>query len=206
MTAVRVMTLPFQRTRRPIEVLPPVELSTERLLFRPLSLADRRRVLDAVRHSRESLQGRIPLNRPEETDEAMLQRWVETAAETDNNRTAWRRAAFTESGVFVGVFNLIRLDYGLEWSCEAHWWVDRRFTGRGYATEGVRALMDFATADRPVGLGMSTVRAMIQPTNHASIRVAERAGLRPTGRTERLPLAGVDRPHLVYERPVLVNA
>lgn len=204
MTAVRVMNLPFQRARRAIEVLPPVELSTDRLLFRPLSLADRRRVLDAVRHSRDSLRGRIPLNRPEETDEAMFQRWVETAADTDNNRTAWRRAAFTESGVFVGIFNLIRLDYGLDWSCEAHWWVDRRFTGRGYATEGVRALLDFAAADRPVGLGMTTVRAMIQPTNLASIRVAEKAGLRTDGSTELLPVDTDHRPHLVFEHRAAV--
>lgn len=205
MTAVRVMTLPFQQTRRTIEVLPPVELSTDRLLFRPLSLADRRRVLDAVRHSRDSLLGRIPLNRPGESDGGMFQRWVETAAETDNNRTAWRRAAFLDSGVFVGIFNLIKLDFGLEWSCEAHWWVDRRFTGRGYASEGARALTEFAIADRPVGLGMTTVRAMIQPNNPASIRVAEHAALRPTGRTELLPVGGDDRPHLVYERAVPVN-
>jgi RimJ/RimL family protein N-acetyltransferase len=199
------MTLPFQRTRRPIEVLPPVELSTDRLLFRPLSLADRRRVLDAVRHSRESLLGRIPLNRSGETDEAMFHRWVETGTEADSNRTAWRRAAFLESGVFVGIFNLIKLDFGLEWCCEAHWWIDRRFTGRGYASEGAQAIMVFATADRPVGLGMTAVRAMIQPNNHASIRVAERAGMRPTGRTELLPVGQTDRPHLIYERGILAT-
>jgi RimJ/RimL family protein N-acetyltransferase len=207
MTAVRVLTLPFQRTRRPVEVLPPVELSTDRLLFRPLSMADRPRVLAAVRNSRETLDARIPLNRPGETDEAMFARWVESAMESDNNRSAWRRAAFLENGTFVGLFNLIRIEFGLEWGCEANWWVDRRFTGRGYATEGVGALLRFATGDVPLGLGLHRVRAMIQPTNAASMRVAEKAGFRETGSVELLPVGeGVHRPHRVFERTAGVPA
>lgn len=206
MTAVRVMTLPFQRTRRPLEVLPPVELSTDRLLFRPLALADRSAVLDAIHRSRASLADRIPLNRDDETDGAMFTRWVEIAAECDNNRAAWRRAAFTERGAFVGLFNLIRIELGLEWTCEANWWVDDRHTGRGYATEGVDALLQFATGDSPVGLGITRVRAMIQPDNPASLRVAEKAGMFDTGETDLLPIAGVHRPHRVYEFAARVRA
>jgi RimJ/RimL family protein N-acetyltransferase len=52
---------------------------------------------------------------------------------------------------------------------------------------------------------MTAVRAMIQPNNHASIRVAERAGMRPTGRTELLPVGQADRPHLIYERGMLAT-
>ncbi len=199
MTAMQVMTLRTGRTRRPVEVLPPVELTTNRLCFRPLAMSDRAQVLAAVRCSREALLGRIPLNRPGETDEAMFARWVETAAETDNNRSAWRRAAFLENGSFVGLFNLIRIEFGLEWSCEANWWVDRRFTGRGYATEGVHALLEYATYDMPIGLGLARVRAMIQPTNPASLRVAEKAGMRPTGIVELLPIDDSYRPHAAYE-------
>lgn len=199
MTAVRVMTRPIQRNRRPVEVLPPVEVTTQRLHFRPLAMSDHPQVLAAVRHSRETLEGRIPLNRPGESDEAMFVRWLETAVETDNNRTAWRRAAFLESGHFIGLFNLIRIEFGLEWTCEANWWVDRRFSGRGYATEGVDALLQFATTDMPVGLGMSRVRAMIQPTNHASLRIAEKLGLRDTGLTELIPVDESHRPHRLFE-------
>lgn len=206
MTAMRVMTLQARRTRRPVEVLPPVELTTNRLLFRPLAMADHAQVLAAVRCSRETLLGRIPLNRPGETDEAMFLRWVETAAETDNNRSAWRRAAFLENGSFVGLFNLIRIEFGLEWSCEATWWVDRRFTGRGYATEGVDGLIQYATHDMPVGLGMTRVRAMIQPTNPASLRIAEKLGMRPTGAIELLPVGESHRPHAVYEHTVGIGA
>lgn len=199
MTVARLIKPVAHRARRAVEVLPPVELTTNRLFFRPLAMADRAQVLAAVRCSREALRGRIPLNRAMETDEAMFVRWVETAAESDNNRSAWRRAAFLENGSFVGLFNLIRIQFGLEWSCEANWWVDRRFTGRGYATEGVHGLLEYATHDMPVGLGLGCIRAMIQPTNAASLRVAEKAGMRPTGVVELLPLDEDHRPHAVYE-------
>lgn len=200
MTAVRVLNLPIQRSRRVVEVLPPVERSTDRLLFRPLAFSDRARVLAAVRHSREALETRIPLNRPGESDDAMFDRWVRSAADTERDRTAWRRAAFLPGGAFVGLFNLIRIEFGFESVCEANWWVDRRFTGRGYATEGVTALAEHALSDRPLGLGLDRIGAMIQPANGASARVAEKAGFRPTGRVEVLPVGGAERRHLVYER------
>lgn len=205
MTAMRVMTLQTRRTRRTVEVLPPIELTTNRLLFRPLAMADHAQVLAAVRCSRESLEGRIPLNRPGETDDAMFVRWVETAAETDNNRSAWRRAAFLENGHFVGLFNLIKIEFGLEWSCEANWWIDRRFSGRGYATEGVDGLLHFAMTDMPVGLGISRIRAMIQPNNPASMRIAEHNGMRDTGVVELVPVGDVQRPHRIFERIASIN-
>lgn len=202
MQPTQVKTHTFQRTRRPFEVLPPVELTTSRLQFRPLAMADAGRVIAAVRHSRETLADRIPLNREGEPDHAMFRRWVESAAEGDANRTAWRRAAFLDSGTFVGAFNLIKIEHGLEWTCEATWWVDRRFTGHGYASEGVDALMHFATADIPVGLGLTRVRAMIQPNNPASLRIAAKTGLRDTGETELLPIGDAYRLHTVHELTV----
>lgn len=206
MTAVRVMTLPLRRTRRPVEVLPPVELTTDRLLFRPLAMADRSQVLAAVEASRAALLHRIPLNRaldPDttETDADMFERWVGAAVESDNNRSAWRRAAFLPNGRFVGVFNLIKIDRGLEWSCEANWWVDQRLAGRGLATEGVEALLRYATADLPVGLGLHRVDAYIQPDNTPSLRLARRLGMRDTAEMSLLDIDGVVRPHRLFQHP-----
>lgn len=213
MTTVRVMTNPIHdhrprpRTGHLVEVLPPVEVTTDRLNFRPLALADRSQVLAALDRTRDAMVDRLPLNRAvdtdqtdgrSESDDAMFTRWVETTIETDNNRTAWRRAAFLEDGTFVGCFNLIKIERGLGWSCEANCWVDARFHKHGYASEGVEALLHFATADLPIGLGLHRVIGMIQPDNHASIRVAESLGFRRAEDADLLEINGVHRVHDRY--------
>lgn len=55
------------------------------------------------------------------------------------------------------------------------WKVGMAWQGRGYATEAARALVDWLR-----GSGVTDIRASIHPGHAASIRVAERAGLRRT--------------------------
>ncbi|MFK7884184.1 MAG: GNAT family N-acetyltransferase, partial [Phycisphaerales bacterium] len=129
----------------------------------------------------------------------LFTRWVETTIETDNNRTAWRRAAFLEDGTFVGCFNLIKVERGLDWRCDANCWVDAIHQRLGYAREGVEALLHYATADLTVGLGLHRVIAMIQPENTASCRVAESLGFKETGESDLLDINGVPRIHNQYE-------
>ena len=63
---------------------------------------------------------------------------------------------------------------------ELAWTLGRPHWGRGYATEGARAALDyaFATLEQP------HVISLIHPDNTASIRVAERLGEQLEGRTE----------------------
>ena len=59
--------------------------------------------------------------------------------------------------------------------------MDPAFQGRGYATEAVRALVDYAFDT----LGADVVRAYASAENLPSIRVAEKAGLTLVERFER---------------------
>jgi RimJ/RimL family protein N-acetyltransferase len=77
---------------------------------------------------------------------------------------------------------------------ELAWMLARRYWGRGYATEGGRAALDFAFEE----LGQEHVISLIRPINSASIRVAERLGERLEG-TARVAdveylVYGIDRP------------
>ncbi len=63
---------------------------------------------------------------------------------------------------------------------EVGWMLRRRYWGRGFATEGARASLDYAFGV----LGCEHVISLIRPENAASIRVAERLGERLEGRTE----------------------
>jgi RimJ/RimL family protein N-acetyltransferase len=91
----------------------------------------------------------------------------------------WRAAIERSSGRAVGLIalNLAGPEVA-ELPDDDHeigWWIDPAVWGRGYATEGGRAIVDEAFSR----LGAPSVVARIQPANTASTRVAAALGLRP---------------------------
>lgn len=74
---------------------------------------------------------------------------------------------------------------------ELSWTLYAGHRRRGYATRAVRLLIDYALDDH--GLGLSRVRARVEPGNEASLRVATRSGLRREG-VERVARGTGDRP------------
>jgi RimJ/RimL family protein N-acetyltransferase len=58
---------------------------------------------------------------------------------------------------------------------EVGWWFDPAVWGRGYASEGARAIVAEAFGT----LGAASVAARVQPANAASLRVAAAVGLEP---------------------------
>jgi RimJ/RimL family protein N-acetyltransferase len=69
--------------------------------------------------------------------------------------------------------------------------LERSAWGRGYATEAARAVRDFAFGD----LGMQRLIAIIDPSNIASIRVAEKIGMHHEA---EVMLEGYTHPDHVY--------
>ncbi len=189
--------------RRPVEVLPKPDLTTQRMVFRLLTPNDEAAFIEAVDRSRSLLRRWIPLNHENESDEHLFNRTMTKARVQRIENVAWRRAAFIENGEdagrFVGMFNLIKIERGLEWSCEANWWIDSQFAGRGFATEGVQGMLDYALAEHPVGLGLHRVRAQICKDNPASVRVAEKCGFAKNGARDLLDINKALVQHDEYE-------
>lgn len=65
---------------------------------------------------------------------------------------------------------------------EIGWTLGRQYWGKGYASEGARCALEYAfdTLDK------EHVISLIHPENQGSIRVAERLGEKPEGKTEVL--------------------
>lgn len=176
--------------RRPIEVLPRPDLTTQRLVFRLLTPQDQDAFVDALRHSRSDIRRWIPVNHEGESDSRFFNRVMTRARVQDIEGNAWRRAAFIEhgehAGRFVGMFNLIKIQRGLEWNCEANWWIDSRLSGQGFGSEGTQSMIDFALAHHPSGLGMHRIRCYVCADNEASVRIAQKSGFVGTGQRELL--------------------
>lgn len=87
------------------------------------------------------------------------------------------------TGEFVGEIGFADWTRGLEPDIsgrpEAGWVIAKPFWGQGYCTEAVRAAHDWLDHDNP---GRST--CIIEPDNHASIRVAQKVGYRDVCPTE----------------------
>ena len=110
--------------------------------------------------------------RAEELSAGMLVHW-------HMHGFGWRAAVERESGHAVGLIALAhpRADVA-ELDVEDHeigWWMDPAVWGRGYATEGGRAIV----AEAFGRLGAPSVVARVQPANAASLAICAALGLEP---------------------------
>jgi RimJ/RimL family protein N-acetyltransferase len=98
----------------------------------------------------------------------------------------WRVAVERDTGQEVGLMAINRAEgvVGLaDDDFEIGWWLDPPAWGKGYATEGGRAIVDEAFTR----LGAPSVVARVRPDNAASLRVAAALGLVPEAdRIDRL--------------------
>ena len=97
------------------------------------------------------------------------------------------------SGEMVGQIGLHRFSYNNETAYEVCYMLKYQYFHQGYASEGVRAMMDYAF----VKLGIPAVYAQIKTNNAASIRVAERAGFIKQSVFSK-HYNGKDMPHYLY--------
>jgi len=144
-----------------------VEIETERLILRPLAIAD----LDAL----VKLQADPEVARfIGSFTRAELADWVQGNIDEWAERGHSRMAIIErDTGELVGRTGVRRLPQFDE--LELAWALAAEVRGRGYATEAAAACLDWALREhRP-----EYVTSMIDPHNTPSIAVAERLGMRP---------------------------
>lgn len=102
-------------------------------------------------------------------------------------------AEVQETGEFVGMVGLLREMLAGKDLLGIGWMLRRDCWGHGYATEAAQAVL----RDAFERLGAAEVIADIRPENVASIRVAERLGMRAEYEVVKR-YRGKDMPHIVY--------
>jgi RimJ/RimL family protein N-acetyltransferase len=147
-------------------------LETARLVIRPFVAGDASglfRILGDAEVMRFSVDG-------PHRDAAVTARWIDAVAR-HQARHGFSICAVVErgGGALVGKCGLAVLADG---RTEIAYRTRRDRWGSGYATEAAAAWLGRAFGS----IGLTHVVAMIEAANHASIRVAEKIGMHPTGR------------------------
>ena len=190
----------MRRSRPPTETIRHISLGRRGSLGRVRPTGDRRKSVSLLGAASYSLAVEIETERlllrawrPEDFEDfARISSDPEVMRYIANGLPATRSQAWRTMAVFVGHWSL--RGYGL-WAAEERgtgkfigriglwnpegwpglevgWLLDRAYWGRGLATEGARAALDYAFTT----LGADHVISVIDPANTRSIRVAENLG------------------------------
>ncbi len=160
----------------PILIDIPAELLTDRLRLRTPLPGDGPTLNEAVCASHQELAPWMvwakSLPSLEESEAFVRSQHAKFLARTDLQLLVFER----KSGVLVGSSGMQRIDWELR-SFEIGYWLRSGYTGRGYATETVRAIAEFALTQ----LQAHRVEIRVDERNTASLAVAERCGFTREG-------------------------
>ncbi|MDQ0256869.1 RimJ/RimL family protein N-acetyltransferase [Evansella vedderi] len=149
----------------------PHEFYSERLLIRLPQPGDGKLVHSAITESMKELKPWLPFAQKEQTVEE-VEANIRDAHIKFLKREDLRFHIFhKETGEVIGCSGLHRIDWDVP-KFEIGYWVNSRFSGRGYITEAVRRISDFAFDD----LKARRVEIRCDATNTRSRAVAERLG------------------------------
>ena len=169
------------------------------MLLRALTRHDADEFMRVLEVSRADWAPWMPSAPAGASDADVFEQELERAAAGRAAGTHLRLAGFLTDGELAGLFSLNEIVRGPFQSAYAGWSVSADQMRRGLGTEGVRALLDVALDGPPEGLGLHRVQANIIPRNAASLRIAEKVGLRREGLALRyLRIAGHWEDHVMF--------
>jgi RimJ/RimL family protein N-acetyltransferase len=158
-----------------------VRLEGEGIVLRPFTEDDVPAVADACRDPEIARWVPVPVPYTEEDARSYIAEIPDTRAIVD-----------ASSGELLGSIGWQVVDQG---NVQIGYWVKREARGRGSATSALRLLSRWALEE----LGTARVQLLAEPENHASRRVAEKAGFTPEGTLRRyLDVRGERRDGIMF--------
>ena len=176
-------------------------LVTKHLLLRPPRTGDVTEIRRVLRANHEHLKPWNPAPPPGEDPTSI----TEVSNTVLRQRRDWKRgrgyvfmlADRAQPATFIGKIALSGVMRGAMYGAYLGYWMAAEVQSRGLATEGLRAVLDFAFG----AAGLHRVQAAIMPRNPRSLRVIEKLGFRREGYAERyLQIAGTWEDHILFAR------
>lgn len=170
-------------------------LHSERLILKLLDEKDAELVLTYLLRNREFLQPWEPERFEEfytlDTQRQLLAKEAEQHRSGELHRLWIFRKEQPER--VIGSVALSNLVYGVFQSCNLGYRLDAEEMNRGYMTEAIRLMIDYAFK----GLGLHRIEANIMPRNEASLQVVRKLGFYEEGRAIKyLKINGIWEDHI----------
>ncbi|MGN1386274.1 MAG: GNAT family N-acetyltransferase [Bacillus sp. (in: firmicutes)] len=121
----------------------PSEFTTERLLIRMPVPGDGKTVYEAITASLPELKPWIPFAQKEQSEQDLEANVRQAHLDFLSRKDLRLHLFLKESGQFIGSSGLHRIDWTVP-KFEIGYWIDSRFSGKGYMTEAVQGITDFA--------------------------------------------------------------
>ena len=156
---------------KPILLEFPSELTTERLYIRMPRFNDGKQIFESLLNSQGELKAWLPFANTVLTEEN-----VEIECRQAHIRFLQRKELRMylfdkETGAFVGSSGYHNINWDIP-SLELGYWLDSRYTGKGYMTEAIQALTDFAFEQ----LNVKRIVIKCDPKNVKSKEIPVRLG------------------------------
>jgi RimJ/RimL family protein N-acetyltransferase len=149
----------------------PEEFSTERLLIRMPRPGDGKAVYDAIMASINELKHWMPFAQKEQSEQD-VELNIRSSYISFLKREDLRLLVFLkETGEFVASSGLHRINWSIP-KFEIGYWIDSRFSGKGYMTEAVKGISDFAFQE----LNARRLEIRCDASNYKSRAIPERLG------------------------------
>ncbi|WP_412759149.1 GNAT family N-acetyltransferase [Neobacillus mesonae] len=162
----------------------PEEFSTERLLIRMPRPGDGKVVYDAIKASIDELKPWLPFAQQEQSEQD-VELNIREAHIAFLKREDLRLLVFLkETGEFIASTGLHRIDWTVP-KFEIGYWIDSRQGGKGYMTEAVKGISDFAFQE----LHARRVEIRCDVKNYKSRAIPERLGFTLEGTLKNDDLA-----------------
>ena len=153
----------------------PIEIETDRLLIREFASGD----VELVHGYTSDQQGIFFHENPGFT-RADVEQWLDELLRLAKDPTRHRHqfaVELRESGSLIGTAR-VNIDVPDDRQGSVGYAFPRAYWGRGFGTEAATAMLDFGFD----ALELHRIEATIEPDNAASIRIAEKLGMRLEGR------------------------
>ncbi|WP_316570285.1 GNAT family N-acetyltransferase [Neobacillus sp. YIM B06451] len=154
----------------------PCEFETERLLIRLPKPGDGKAVFDAIQASIQELKPWMPFAKIEQTEEDVEANIREAYAKFIKREDLRLLVFDKQSGVLIGSSGLHRIDWSVP-KFEIGYWIDSRYSGKGYMTEAVQGIFDFAVSQ----LSAKRIEIRCDSRNVKSRAIPERLGFQLEG-------------------------